>query len=122
MYSIIKDNCATLLDELQVLQDNYEKLDLDEQQTFYYTKRNKFNELVLNEETSIIKAALFIFLNKTCFNGLYRVNKSGKFNVPAGKYKNPLICDRENLMNISKRLRNVIMRSCDYHDVESFAD
>ncbi len=121
-YSTIKDNCVALLDELQVLQDSYEKLDMDKQQAFYYTQRDKFNELVLNEETSIIKAALFIFLNKTCFNGLYRVNKSGKFNVPAGKYKNPLICDKENLINISKRLQNVVMRSCDYCDVESFAN
>lgn len=122
VFATIKDNCERLLDELQTLQKEYEKLDLDEQQAYYYTQRDKFNEFVLSEETSIIKAALFIFLNKTCFNGLYRVNKSGKFNVPAGKYKNPLICDKENLMNISKRLRNVIMRSCDYHDVESFAD
>lgn len=122
VYSTIKDNCAMLLDKLQVLQDNYEKLNMDEQPAFYYTQRDKFNELVLNEKTTIVKAALFIFLNKTCFNGLYRVNKSGKFNVPAGKYKNPLICDKENLMNISKRLQNVIMHSCNYHDVENFAD
>ena len=122
VFATIKDNCERLLNELQTLQKKYEKLDLDEQQAYYYTQRDKFNEFVLSEETSIIKAALFIFLNKTCFNGLYRVNKSGKFNVPAGKYKNPLICDKENLINISKRLQNVIMRSCDYHDVESFAD
>ena len=121
-YLTIKDNCELLLNELQILQKSYEKLDINEQQVFYYTQRDKFNELSLDESTSIVKAALFIFLNKTCFNGLYRVNKSGKFNVPAGKYKNPLICDKENLMNISKRLQNVIMRSCDYHDVESFAD
>ena len=121
-YSTIKDNCTALLDELQIFQAKYENLDLDEQQAFYYNQREKFNELELNEETAILKAGLFIFLNKTCFNGLYRVNKSGKFNVPAGKYKNPLICDRENLINISKRLHNVIMRSCDYHDVETFAD
>ena len=121
-YLTIKDNCELLLNELQILQKSYEKLDINEQQVFYYTQRDKFNELPLDESTSTVKAALFIFLNKTCFNGLYRVNKSGKFNVPAGKYKNPLICDKENLMNISKRLQNVIMRSCDYHDVESFAD
>ncbi len=121
-FNVIKENCEVLLRELQFLQEEYKKLDMNAQQEYYYTKRDKFNELVLNEETSIIKAALFIFLNKTCFNGLYRVNKSGKFNVPAGKYKNPLICDKENLMNISKRLQNVIMRSCDYHDVENFAD
>lgn len=122
VFAAIKENCFALLENLQKLQDDYEKLDLDEQQAFYYTQRDKFNELVLNTETSINKAALFIFLNKTCFNGLYRVNKSGKFNVPAGKYKNPIICDKENLINISKRLQNVVMRSCDYHDVENFAD
>lgn len=122
VFVTIKHNCVKLIDELKVLQEQYVKLNMDEQQVFYYTQREKFNELILNEKTSIIKAALFIFLNKTCFNGLYRVNKAGKFNVPAGKYKNPLICDKENLINISKRLQNVIMRSCDYHDVESFAD
>lgn len=122
VYSTIKDNCAVLLDKLQGLQEEYKKLDMDEQQAFYYVQRDKFNELELSVETSITKATLFIFLNKTCFNGLYRVNKSGKFNVPAGKYKNPLICDKENLINISKKLQNVIIRSCDYHDVESFAD
>lgn len=109
VFATIKDNCEKLLDELQTLQEQYEKLDMNEQQVFYYTQRDKFNELQLNAETSVVKAALFIFLNKTCFNGLYRVNKSGKFNVPAGKYKNPLICDKENLMNISKRLQNVII-------------
>ena len=118
----IRDNCEKLLNELQTYQEQYEKLDMSEQQAFYYTERDKFNELQLSAETSVIKASLFVFLNKTCFNGLYRVNKSGKFNVPAGKYKNPLICDKENLLNISKRLQNVILRSCDYHDVESFAD
>lgn len=118
----IKDNCELLLNELQILQKEYEKLDINEQQVFYYAQRDRFNELELSNATAIVKAALFIFLNKTCFNGLYRVNKSGKFNVPAGKYKNPLICDRENLMNISKRLQNVIIRSCDYHDVENFAN
>ena len=92
------------------------------QQEYYYAKRENFNELVLSETTAIKKAALFIFINKTCFNGLYRVNKNGKFNVPAGKYKNPLICDMENLVNISNKLKNVTIRSCDYHDVENFAD
>ena len=76
----IKDNCEKLLDKLQTLQEQYEKLDIGKQQVFYYTQRDKFNELILNEETSIVKAALFIFLNKTCFNGLYRVNSKGLFN------------------------------------------
>lgn len=122
VFTVIKENCDALLKELQILQEEYEKLDLGFQQSYYYSKRDLFNEQILNEDTAILKASLFIFLNKTCFNGLYRVNRSGNFNVPAGKYKNPLICDRENLINVSKKLRNVKIRSCDYQDVESFAD
>lgn len=121
-FTVIKENCEPLIVLLQTLQSEYEKLSMEEQQAYYYVQRDKFNNLLLNKETATEKAVLFIFLNKTCFNGLYRVNKSGKFNVPAGKYKNPLICDKENLINISKRLQNVVIRSCDYHDVESFAD
>ena len=121
-FMVIKENCGALLKELQFFQEEYEKLDIEAQQSYYYAQRDRFNELVLNPETAVSKASLFIFLNKTCFNGLYRVNKSGKFNVPAGKYKNPLICDKENLINISKRLQNVVMHACDYHDMEKFAD
>ena len=122
VFGVVKEFCDELLQELGIFQQEYERLDADSQQEYYYAKREKFNELPLNDATAVMKAALFIFLNKTCFNGLYRVNKSGKFNVPAGKYKNPLICDKENLINISKKLQNVVVRSCDYHDVESFAD
>ena len=122
VYLSIKENPEELVRELAILQDEYSNFDEEQQQAYYYKQRDRFNETSLKDETSVFKAALFIFLNKTCFNGLYRVNKSGKFNVPAGKYKNPLICDKENLMNISKKLQNVIVRSCDYHDVDSFAD
>lgn len=122
VFRVIKENCQALLRELKILQEEYQKLDIEFQQSYYYAKRDEFNELILNDNNAVVKAALFVFLNKTCFNGLYRVNKSGKFNVPAGKYKNPLIYDRENLINISIKLQNVIIRSCDYHDVENFAD
>jgi len=121
-FAVLKDSCNALIGELEIIQSEFEKLNMEERQTYYYEKRNVFNDLVLNEDNRVEKAALFIFLNKTCFNGLYRVNKAGKFNVPAGKYKNPLICDEENLRNISENLQNVIIRSCDYRDVEPFAD
>lgn len=122
VFTVIKNNCEALTEYLKMIQEEYEKLDMNDRPTFYYIQRDKFNGLTLSDETAVMKASLFIFLNKTCFNGLYRVNKSGKFNVPAGKYKNPLICDKENLINISERLRNVIIRSSDYRDVEDFAD
>ena len=121
-FSVIKEDCETLVHKLSIFQEEYQKLTTEEQQNYYYIQRENFNDLVLDDNNKVIKAALFIFLNKTCFNGLYRVNKSGKFNVPAGKYKSPLICDKENLLNISKKIKNIIINASDYQDVESFAD
>ncbi len=122
VFSIIRANCDDLILQLKEHQAKYEKLGEEEQQEYYYKQRDLFNELSLNKENAIEKAALFIFLNKTCFNGLYRVNKTGKFNVPAGKYKNPLICDEENLINVSNKLQSVVIHAQDYRNVEFFAD
>ena len=66
-------------------------------------------------------AALFIFLNKTCFNGLYRVNSKGAFNVPHGKYRNPKICDQENLLAVSKLLQKVEILCGDFSQTEKYA-
>ncbi len=77
------------------------------------------------DETSnenLEKAAVFIFLNKTCFNGLYRVNKKGEFKVPYNNAKNPLICDEENLRACSKLLQNVQMKVGDYTECKNFID
>lgn len=62
-------------------------------------------------------ASRFIFLNRTCFNGLYRVNSKGGFNVPYGKYTNPLICDEGNLIKVSKSLKNIDIKHQDYKEV-----
>ena len=121
-FRVIRDGCNALISVLQDIQAEYLSLDVAKQQEYYYAKRDEFNDTPLSEESAITKAALFIFLNRTCFNGLFRVNRAGKFNVPAGKYRNPLICDEKNLTAISNVIKNVIIRSCDYHDVESFAD
>ena len=121
-FTVIRNNCSELISELRTIQAEYSALNEIQQQEYYYLKRDEFNNIILNEETAISKAVLFIFLNRTCFNGLFRVNRAGKFNVPAGKYKKPLICDEKNLTRISNLIQNVIIKSCDYHDVESFAD
>ena len=122
-YRVIKDCCGELIQMLAGMQSKYNACkDNEEKQAYYYEQRDRYNNLTLNDDACIEKAALFIFLNKTCFNGLYRVNKKGLYNVPFGKHANPTICDIENLIKISDALQNVIMRSCDYHDVLSFAD
>ena len=121
-YTVIKDRCMELLDELAILQNEYSGLSTEERQQYFYRKREQFNTLMLGESTAVEKASLFIFLNRTCFNGLYRVNKAGYFNVPTGKYKNPLIYDKENLLRLSKVLQSVTILSGDYRELEKYID
>ncbi|MBS7294184.1 MAG: DNA adenine methylase [Treponema sp.] len=122
-YSQIKTNCQNLIKELLVLQNIYKTQDNSTNKTFYFSKRERFNFLNLeNYSEKLEKAVLFIFLNKTCFNGLYRVNSKGQFNVPFNNAKNPLLCDEENLIECSKLLQNVQMRVGDYSECKSFID
>lgn len=123
-YRIIRDNVSKLATHLYKLQSEYIALSIDNRKLLYNKKRDRFNDIKINgdENINIEKAALFIFLNKTCFNGLYRVNKKGLFNVPMGAYKNPKICDEENLTNISFALKNVKMVCVDYKKSSEFID
>lgn len=123
-YAQIKNNCENLIDQLSEIQNRYRNQSLEENKEFFYEKRNRYNEIKVNgnDAEKLEKAALFIFLNKTCFNGLYRVNSKGKFNVPFNNAKNPLLCDEENLRACSILLQNVKMQSDDYKNCESFID
>lgn len=123
-YNTIKSHHNLLISELSSIQDEYIPLNAELRKDYYYKKRTEYNNYKLNHTNRIIvqKAALFIFLNRTCFNGLYRVNSSGKFNVPMGLYKNPTICDEDNIRNISKLLQNVIITSTDYSECLNFID
>ena len=122
-YKSIRDNVDILIKSLKEMEEKYIPLDDENRKVYYYEKRQEYNNLKINiEENNIEKASLFIFLNKTCFNGLYRVNKKGEFNVPMGAYKKPKICDEENLKNVSLTLRNVKIVYADYRESESFID
>lgn len=121
-YNVIKRNVAELIARLMEMQMVFLPMDENGRKFYYYSIRDKFNSVELTEATSVEKAAYFIFLNKTCFNGLYRVNRKGQFNVPMGAYKNPTICDEENLLNISKVLQNVTIVCGDYSLSKEFID
>lgn len=123
-YQMIKSNAPALIKLLKEMQEDYLTLDEDGRKQYYYIKRDRFNELKQKKDTAsnLECAALFIFLNKTCFNGLYRVNRKGQFNVPMGAYKNPLICDEANLRKISAALQNVTIVCGDYTQAASFID
>ena len=123
-YLQIKSDCNLLIEQLSELQQNYKSQSLEKNKILFYEKRLRYNELKINrnDAENLEKATLFIFLNKTCFNGLYRVNKKGEFNVPFNNAKNPLICDEENLRACSELLQNVQMKTGDYSDCKGFID
>lgn len=121
-YQNIRDNIDELIEILQEYEEKYIPLAEDERKTIYYENRKKFNELKTNHRECTELAALFIFLNRTCFNGLYRVNAKGEYNVPMGSYKKPCICDERNLRNISSAMKNITIVCGDYHNSDDFID
>ncbi len=123
-YVIVREHIDELVKLLIKYQNEYVPLDKDNRKNYYIEKRNRFNDIKVNgnETGNIEKAALMIFLNKTCFNGLYRVNRKGLFNVPMGAYKNPLICDEKNLRAVSEKLQNVKIVCGDYKKSDDFID
>lgn len=123
-YHIICDKIDELINLLSLYQSEYVPLEMELRKKYYIAKRERFNFLKVNgdETVNTEKAALMIFLNKTCFNGLFRVNRKGLFNVPMGAYKNPLICNKENLRAVSEKLKNVNIVCGDYRKSADFVD
>lgn len=119
-YKVIQENVEELISQLQSMQEKYISYNAEERSKYYYAIRDEYNSDSLNEQISVKRASEFIFLNRTCFNGLYRVNKDGKFNVPSGKYKNPTICDEENLRNLSQLIKDVKFIYGDYTKSEGY--
>lgn len=120
-YKIIASKPKELISVLEMLQNEYHSLDLNdvEKKAYYYEKRAIYNTRNTEKTT---QAALFIFLNRTCFNGLYRVNKSNGFNVPMGSYKKPMICDKANILATSNALQKVEILCGDYQKTIDFSD
>jgi DNA adenine methylase len=121
-YITIRDNPDELISRLKSTENDFLAKNLDEQKEMYLASRARFNELKRQKVRGIESAALMIFLNRTCFNGLYRVNRSGDYNVPMGKYKNPQICNENNLLAVSRKLQNANIVCGDYKDSASFID
>ncbi len=122
-YLVIQKDVNKLLEFLNKYDKSYKKLNEKKQQEFYYELRDAYNLNRFNidynkySDTWIPRAAQTIFLNKTCFNGLFRFNSKGAFNSPQGKYKNPRIVDEANLLNVSKLLEIAVIRRADFREI-----
>jgi DNA adenine methylase len=121
-YVSIRDNAAELLAALKTLKARYLGAGDSVRKEIYYSARDRFNALKSAGDRSVEISALFLFLNKTCFNGLYRVNTHGVFNVPQGSYRNPAIYDERNLIAVSEKLRDVTIVCADYKESRGFID
>ena len=121
-YCCVRDRLEELLERLHQMETDYLALDSQARKDFYYRIRAQFNAGERGNKEGAERAALLLFLNRTCFNGLYRVNARGEFNVPAGAYKNPTICDEDNLRRVSGLLQGVELVCAPYTQVEEFAD
>jgi DNA adenine methylase len=120
-YKSIASNPKELISILEILQSEFHNLEGDEEskRNYYYQKRALYNS---RKEEQTGQAALFIFLNRTCFNGLYRVNRKNEYNVPMGSYKKPTICDKENIMAVSQALQKVELLCGDFEQTLDYAN
>ncbi|MDD5064209.1 MAG: DNA adenine methylase [Phycisphaerae bacterium] len=113
-YNAIKTDVESTIDDLKALESEFLAKRNSSRKDFYYHIRAEFN--------ADRSPAKLIFLNKTCYNGLYRVNGKDGFNVPFGDYKNPTICDEDNLRNVSGLLQNSEIICGDFTDSEKYID
>ncbi len=123
-YLVIQKEVQNLIEKLDRFQNQYLKLNEEKRTEYYYKVRQQFNtqkrSLDYNKFSKkwIERAAQIIFLNRTCFNGLFRFNSKGEFNVPQGRYKNPKILDAENLLKVSQLLSVAEIQKADFKEIK----
>jgi DNA adenine methylase len=115
MYKNVQSNPNNVYYHLEQLKNMYAKCSASNKETMFYGARKQYNSMSLQEAQGPLGAAVLIFLNKTCFRGLYREGPNG-FNVPFGNYKIPSIPDREELLKISRLIHNVKFVCCPFQD------
>jgi DNA adenine methylase len=128
VYRTVKHDVEGLIEKLAEIETRYLALNEEKRSEFYYQIRKKFNDQRHSiqyegyESSWIQRAAFTIFLNRTGYNGLFRLNSKGEYNVPVGRYKNPRILDANNLRSVSRLLSEVSIHFCDYEEVAGFVD
>jgi len=120
VWKVIAEAPGEIIAMLQDIQDEFHALETDpeKKKDYYYQKRALYNS---RASSNIFQAALFIFLNRTCYNGLYRVNRKNEYNVPVGSYKKPVICDAQNIMAVNSALRNTEIVCADFEKSADYA-
>jgi DNA adenine methylase len=122
-YQVIQRDVIRLIELLSDLQKKYLNFDKEERRDFFYEQRESYNRDRVGFDYSkpsddwVKRATQLIFLNRTCYNGLYRVNSKGGFNSPAGDYANPKICDETNLIAVSSVLQRAEIKKADFSEV-----
>jgi len=122
VYTTIRDDVDALIMLLAHIQEDWWKFDDAQRRYYYYKKRDQFNSLKMASGNKAELAALFIFLNRTCFNGVYKVNTKGDYNVAIGSHAKPMICDEQNLQSVSVGLKNIQIVCGDYKLSKAFVD
>ena len=127
-YSVIKRASKKLMAELEVLESEYRSRTDEERESYYYAVRDSFNQQLpeihgktFNAEW-ITRTAQIIFLNHTCYNGLFRVNRKGEFNVPFGHYKKPDILNEGNLRDVAALLKTTRILPGDFTGCRKYVD
>jgi DNA adenine methylase len=126
-YKTIQQKPLELILQLTDIQRKFLKKKHPQRESFFYKIRDKFNRQrkIKNpddiNDTAIKRTAMMIFLNKTCYNGLFRKNRNGGFNVPFGKYENPSICNEDNIWAVNRALKNTTILQGDFQEADSYA-